>query len=235
MRHQQLQSCSTSTHTVSVTVLESRITVLESRKPHHRVMCHVTESESAIENFAHVRKLGPGVGVGWDIGVPKWLERETHSQSQSERAFFSTFNLHLVDTPRAKKQDKDLPPSQNLLRAGHVPDGCISFQARAMAAAASRAPSQLARRDALSLTVSAPRLSDLLSNSRSGDAADWQVACGSMLWQRRFVSSLELRRARPADGDTSALCGLWAEIIGNATETRGSRVSPARTQCERRS
>ena len=35
-----------------------------------------------------------------------------------------------------------------------------------MAAAASRAPSQLARRDALSLTVSAPRLSDLLSNSR---------------------------------------------------------------------
>ena len=55
--------------------------------------------------------------------------------------------------------------------------------------------SQLARRDALSLTVSAPRLSDLLSNSRSGDAADWQVACGSMLWQRRFVSSLELGTA----------------------------------------
>ena len=96
----------------------------------------------------------------------------------------------IVDTPRAKKQLFFLPPSQNLLRAGHVPVGCISFQARAMAAAASRAPSQLARRDALSLTVSAPRLSDILSNSRSGDAADWQVACGSMLWQRRFVSSL---------------------------------------------
>ena len=73
--------------------------------------------------------------------------------------------------------------------------------------AASRAPSQLAHRDALSLTVSARRLSDLLSNSRRGDAADWQVACGSMLWQRRFVSSLELRRARPADGDTTAVCG----------------------------
>ena len=106
-----------------------------------------------------------------------------------------------------------MPPSQNLLRAGHVPVGCISFQARAMAAAASRAPSQLARRDALSLTVSAPRLSDLLSNSRSGDAADWQVACGSMLWQRRFVSSLELRRARPADGDTSAVCGPRASAM----------------------
>ena len=92
------------------------------------------------------------------------------------------------------------------------------FQARAMAAAASRAPSQLARRDALSLTVSAPRLtavgvSDFLSNSRSGDAADWQVACGSMLWQRRFVSSLELRRARPADGDTSAVCGPRASAM----------------------
>ena len=82
-----------------------------------------------------------------------------------------------------------------------------------MAAAASRAPSQLARRDALSLTVSAPRLSDFLSNSRSGDAADWQVACGSMLWQRRFVSSLELRRARPADGDTSAVCGPRASAM----------------------
>ena len=73
--------------------------------------------------------------------------------------------------------------------------------------------SQLARRDALSLTVSAPRLSDFLSNSRSGDAADWQVACGSMLWQRRFVSSLELRRARPADGDTSAVCGPRASAM----------------------
>jgi hypothetical protein len=82
-----------------------------------------------------------------------------------------------------------------------------------MAAAASRAPSQLARRDALSLTVSAPRLSDFLSNSRSGDAADWQVACGSMLWQRRFVSSLELRRARPADGDTSVFCGPRASAM----------------------
>jgi hypothetical protein len=82
-----------------------------------------------------------------------------------------------------------------------------------MAATASRAPSQLARRDALSLTVSAPRLSDLLSNSRSGDAADWQVACGSMLWQRRFVSSLELRRARPADGDTSVFCGPRASAM----------------------
>mgnify|MGYP007024834674 CR=1 FL=1 len=82
-----------------------------------------------------------------------------------------------------------------------------------MAAAASRAPSQLARRDALSLTVSAPRLSDFLSNSRSGDAADWQVACGSMLWQRRFVSSLELRRARPADGDTSVVCGPRASAM----------------------
>ena len=73
--------------------------------------------------------------------------------------------------------------------------------------------SQLARRDALSLTVSAPRLSDFLSNSRSGDAADWQVACGSMLWQRRFVSSLELRRARPADGDTSVFCGPRASAM----------------------
>ena len=62
-------------------------------------------------------------------------------------------------------------------RGPGMPLECISFQARAMAAAASRAPSQLARRDALSLTASAPRLSDLLSNSRSGDAADWQVAC----------------------------------------------------------
>ena len=61
--------------------------------------------------------------------------------------------------------------------------------------------------------ASAPRLSDLLSNSRSGDAADWQVACGSMLWQRRFVSSLELRRARPADGDTSAVCGPRASAM----------------------
>ena len=26
---------------------------------------------------------------------------------------------------------------------------------------------------------------------------------------------------------------LWAESIGNATETRGSRVLPARTLCER--
>ena len=41
----------------------------------------------------------------------------------------------------------------------------------------SRAFTQLARRDALNLTASAPRLSDLLSKSRSGDAADQQVAC----------------------------------------------------------
>ena len=35
---------------------------------------------------------------------------------------------HLVDTLRAKKQLFFLPPSQNLLRAGHVPVGCISFK-----------------------------------------------------------------------------------------------------------
>ena len=131
-----------------------------------------------------------------------------------------------MDTPRGKKQElvlTSVPPSQNLLRAGHVPVGCISFKARAMAAAASRAPSQLARRDALSLTVSAPRLSDFLSNSRSGDAADWQVACGSMLWQRRFVSSLELRRARPADGDTSAVCGPRASAMRPRRVTVGYR------------
>ena len=77
----------------------------------------------------------------------------------------------------------------------------------------SRAFTAGASRCIVSLTVSAPRLSDLLSNSRSGDAADWQVACGSMLWQRRFVSSLELRRARPADGDTSAVCGPRASAM----------------------
>ena len=47
-----------------------------------------------------------------------------------------------VDTLRAKKQELVLPPSQNLLRAGHVPDYPLDayiFQARAMAAAASRA------------------------------------------------------------------------------------------------
>ena len=122
-----------------------------------------------------------------------------------------------MDTLRAKKQLFFLPPSQNLLRAGHVPVGCISFKLAQWLprplAGNSRAPSQLARRDALSLTVSAPRLSDFLSNNRSGDAADWQVACGSMLWQRRFVSSLELRRARPADGDTSAVCGPRASAM----------------------
>ena len=66
------------------------------------------------------------------------------------------YDFHLVDTLRAKKQLFFLPPSQNLLRAGHVPIGSWMhiFQARAMAAAPSRAPSQLARRDALSLTVS---------------------------------------------------------------------------------
>ena len=47
----------------------------------------------------------------------------------------------------------------------------------ASAALARLQASQLARRDALNLTASAPWLSDLLSNSRSGDAADQQVAC----------------------------------------------------------
>ena len=41
-------------------------------------------------------------------------------------------------TPPGEKSRKELvlPPSQNLLRAGHVPVECISFQARTMTAAA---------------------------------------------------------------------------------------------------
>ena len=100
---------------------------------------------------------------------------------------------HLVDTLRAKRQSFSLPPSQNLLSPGHAPLECISFQARTMAAAASRAPSQLSRRDALNLTASAPRLSDLLSKSRSGDTADQQVACVctpcSAAWSAVAISS----------------------------------------------
>ena len=115
--------------------------------------------------------------------------------------------------PQGKKAGTRSAPFAKSAKGGPCTRWMHIFQARAMAAAASRAPSQLARRDALSLTVSAPRLSDFLSNSRSGDAADWQVACGSMLWQRRFVSSLELRRARPADGDTSAVCGPRASAM----------------------
>ena len=115
--------------------------------------------------------------------------------------------------PQGKKAAFLSAPFAKSAKGGPCTRWMHIFQARAMAAAASRAPSQLARRDALSLTVSAPRLSDFLSNSRSGDAADWQVACGSMLWQRRFVSSLELRRARPADGDTSAVCGPRASAM----------------------
>lgn len=125
--------------------------------------------------------------------------------------------------PQGKILDKLSPPFAKSAKGGPCTRWMHIFQARAMAAAASRAPSQLARRDALSLTVSAPRLSDLLSNSRSGDAADWQVACGSMLWQRRFVSSLELRRARPADGDTSAVCGPRASAMRPRRVTVGYR------------
>ena len=113
-----------------------------------------------------------------------------------------------------------MPPSQNLLRAGHVPVGCISFQARAMAAAASRAPSQLARRDALSLTASAPRLSDLLSNSRSGDAADWQVAC-------------ELRRAaadEPPRGQERGLAPRPASCCVARDRPTGDRQRPSAQQ-----
>ena len=88
--------------------------------------------------------------------------------------------------PEQKSRVSLFPSSQNLLRAGHVPVECISFQARTMAAAVSRAPSQPARRDALTLVASPPRLPDLLSNSRSGDSADRQVACDSKPWQRRL-------------------------------------------------
>ena len=88
--------------------------------------------------------------------------------------------------PEQKSRVSLFPSSQNLLRAGHVPVECISFQARTMAAAVSRASSQPARRDALTLVASPPRLPDLLSNSRSGDSADRQVACDSKPWQRRL-------------------------------------------------
>ena len=42
--------------------------------------------------------------------------------------------------PEQKSRVFPFPSSQNLLRAGHVPVECISFQARTMAAAVSRAP-----------------------------------------------------------------------------------------------
>ena len=127
--------------------------------------------------------------------------------------------MSLVDTLRAKKQELGLPPSQNLLRAGHVPVGCISFQAHTMAAAAPLvrmcAPSQLVvvRRDALSLTVSAPRLSDLLSNSRSGDAADQQVVCVCTPCSAAWSAVAILFVSRLADGDDNVVRWLRASAL----------------------
>ena len=136
---------------------------------------------------------------------------------RSERASVID-SVHLVDTPRGKKQELVLPPSQNLLRAGHVPVECISFQARTMAAAASRAPSQLSRRDALNLTASAPRLSDLLSKSRSGDTADQQVACVctpcSAAWSAVAISSC------PGSPTVMPTWCVGAESTGIAPETQ---------------
>ena len=125
---------------------------------------------------------------------------------------------HLVDTLRAKRQSFSLPPSQNLLSPGHAPLECISFQARTMAAAASRAPSQLSRRDALNLTASAPRLSDLLSKSRSGDTADQQVACVctpcSAAWSAVAISSC------PGSPTVMPTWCVGAESTGIAPETQ---------------
>ena len=75
--------------------------------------------------------------------------------------------------PQGKSVRKVFPSVQNLLRAGHVPVECISFLAFQWRCGSCRDPSQPARRDALTLMALPPRLPDLLSSSRSGDAADW--------------------------------------------------------------
>ena len=120
---------------------------------------------------------------------------------------------HLVDTLRAKRQSVSLPHSQNLLSPGHAPLECISFQARTMAAAASRAPSQLSRRDALNLTASAPQLSNLLYNSRSGDAADQQVACVCTPCSAAWSAVAILFVSRLADGDDNVVRWLRASAL----------------------
>ena len=77
----------------------------------------------------------------------------------------------------------------------------------------SRAFTQLARRDALNLTASAPRLSDLLSKSRSGDAADQQVACVCTPCSAAWSAVAILFVSRLADSDANVVRWLRAPAL----------------------
>ena len=134
--------------------------------------------------------------------------------------------------PEQKSRVSLFPSSQNLLRAGHVPVECISFQARTMAAAVSRAPSQPARRDALTLVASPPRLPDCCPTVAAVtpriDRSRAIPSRGSAGWVGRAI----LFVLRLADGDASAVRGPRAsampprrEIVGRgANEQRAATV-----------
>ena len=146
-----------------------------------------------------------------------------------------------MDTPRGKKQELVLPPFAKSAKGGPCTRWMHIFSSSHDGCSGSRAPSQLARRDVLNLTASAPRLSDLLSNSRSGDAADQQVACVCTPCSAAWSAVAILFVSRLADGDDNVVRWLRASalrprhtIFGRgADEQRTVTVVMAAAPCHR--
>ena len=115
--------------------------------------------------------------------------------------------------PQGKKAGTRSAPFAKSAKGGPCTRWMHIFSSSHDGCSGSRAPSQLARRDVLNLTASAPRLSDLLSNSRSGDAADQQVACVCTPCSAAWSAVAILFVSRLADGDDNVVRWLRASAL----------------------